>query len=462
MQLYHPKHILAHEPQAAKEAGLSLWQLMQRAGKQLFEHIQAAYPASRHWVILAGSGNNGGDAYLVATHALNANYTVILIAPEAPKSELCQRASDAFAQQGGKVAQGWPESVTQGVLVDGLFGAGFHGQLSGQALALVQWASAQGVNRVAIDVPSGVDGATGWVAGPAFTADLTLQLVARKQGLYTAKAADYCGQRQLLSLGLKWSLPSDAIGVNKLALPTRGQYFNKGSAGHVQVIASNQGMSGAGYLCALAALRSGAGKVSVYCHLDCVAVIAAQLPEAMVRPLAQFAPIDGAILVLGPGLGRDQWSREAHAMAMASDQATVVDADGLYWFEPGQRANVITPHPGEAARLLDCQTEAVEADRFAALNRLTEFGEQVILKGNGSLVYNQQVHVIDAGHPAMAAPGMGDVLTGIVAGLMAQGCEHSAVQAALWHAKAGSELGRQYGIGLLAHEVANYLPRVRA
>ncbi|WP_119396392.1 NAD(P)H-hydrate dehydratase [Salinibius halmophilus] len=454
MKLYTPKTVLAHEAQAASQQGMSLWQLMQRAGQTIFNEVQRRYRSSEHWLILAGPGNNGGDAYLVGALALASDYTVTLCAVGEPKTELAKLAKELFERAGGAVSESLPNDAD--VIIDGLFGAGFRGSLPNE-----EWISQ--VNRmsgarIAIDVPSGVNGTTGWVETCAFYADLTIQMVAAKQGLYTSKASDYCGEKIVKRLGVELSVEPDARLVTKLALPCRSDYFNKGNAGHVKVIGAGRGMAGAAYLTALAALKAGAGKVSVFCHQQNVAIIASMLPEAMVLPIDELSATDQDVLAIGPGLGRDDWGKKACEQAVAVPGRKIVDADGLYWLPKDTMVEVITPHPGEAARLLNKNTQAVEADRFESLHALAKRAEQVVLKGNGSLVWHDGVHVIGAGSPAMAAPGMGDVLTGVIAALMAQKCPEPAVQGALWHALAGAEMP----IGSLASEVANRLTLVRA
>lgn len=465
MRLYSPETVLNNEANAAQARGLSLWQLMQRAGEQLYFECSKRYRSRKTWLILAGAGNNGGDAYLVGKHALDNNYTVILCALSNPKTELGQKAKNEFVASGGKILQALPALQADMLIIDGLFGAGFHGELASDARLWIQQVNAVDAARVSIDVPSGVCAATGWVGDAAFCAALTLQLVGRKQGLYTARAEDFCGERHFNSLSVELTCPSDAtlLGESQLQLPIRPHYFNKGSAGHVKVVGGGIGMAGAAYLSGLAALRSGAGKVSIYCHPQNIATIAALLPEAMVRSVEQIVTVESDVLVIGPGMGRDDWAYQALEVVLQLPGRKLLDADGLYClplimetFAVGD-IDVITPHPGEAARLLGVSVLDVERDRFDALQKLGGFAEQVVLKGNGSLVWDGRVSIIGAGSAAMAAPGMGDVLCGVIAALMAQGVESHSTQGVLWHALAG-----ELPVGSLASEVANRLPSFRA
>lgn len=465
MKLFLPKTVLAGEVQAAQKAGVSLWQLMQRAGEAIFLELNKRYSKRRTWLILAGGGNNGGDAYLVGEQAIRAGYTVILCALCAPKTKLCQRAKNEFVARGGRVLEALPYLHSNMLVVDGLYGAGFRGALDGDARLWVEQLNRFDSARVAIDIPSGVLGATGWVQGVAFKAELTMQLVARKQGLYTSKAADYCGEAWFNDLAIAIDGPCDASLVQEsdLALPKRAQYFNKGSAGHVKVVGGGLSMAGAAYLSALAALRSGAGKVSVYCHQQNVATIAGMLPEAMVCSTEQLVTVESDVLVIGPGLGRDEWAHHTLATVLQLPGRKLLDADGLYCLPPIMEAftmgdiEVITPHPGEAARLLNQSIQDIESDRFAALRQLSGFAQQVVLKGNGSLVWDGDIKIVAAGSAAMAAPGMGDVLCGVISALMAQGVSNACVLGALWHALAG-----ELPVGSLASDVANRLPQLRA
>ena len=339
---------------------------------------------------------------------------------------------------------------------------------------------ATGAPVLALDVPSGVNADTGDVPGAAVQANVTVTFIAAKRGLFTGLAPGYVGNVQWEPLGLPETLWQDAQADAELmrpwTLPSRPRQAHKGNNGHVLAIGGDHGTAGAIRLCGEAALRGGAGLVSVATRAEHLTALNSARPELMVHevngPQALEALLPRAtVLALGPGLGQGAWGHALWLTAIESGKPLVLDADGLNLLarEPRElpATAVITPHPGEAARLLDCDTAAIAKDRFAAARELTRrYRAVAVLKGAGSLVAdsNGRVAVCPWGNPGMATGGMGDLLTGIIAALIAQGCDawQAACLGVALHARAGDLAARQGGgeRGLLATDLLDPLRRL--
>jgi NAD(P)H-hydrate epimerase len=366
------------------------------------------------------------------------------------------------------------------VLVDALFGIGLTRAPDGDASRLIDAMNAFEGGIFAIDVPSGADADTGHVPGAAVHATRTLQMLAAHRGLATGAALDHVGEAAVASLDVARddATPSaEAWRAVELShwLHPRPRNSHKGLYGHVLCVGGDRGSGGAIALCAEAALRTGAGLVSVATRTEHVAPLLARRPELMPHAIEDAADFDAAVaratvLALGPGLGRGDWGSELVARALDADRPAVLDADALNLLAAQPRGlrsdRVLTPHPGEAARLLGSDTRAVQANRFAAAAALVaRFGCVVVLKGAGTIVAGPDAtpRVIQAGNAGMASGGMGDVLTGVIAGLRAQGLSpfDAASVGALLHASAGdlaaSDVGER---GLLASDLFPMLHRL--
>ncbi len=326
------------------------------------------------------------------------------------------------------------------VIVDALLGTGLSGEVSGHYRQAIESINASGMAVLAVDIPSGLNADTGVVMGTAIKAQQTISFIAMKLGLYTGEAPDYVGELHFADL----AVPDDIYqhfqatakttcyaGLESFLAP-RSRILHKGRAGHVLVIGGNHGYSGAVRMAGEAALRAGAGLVSIATRADHAGLINIERPELMVHGVEsaqQLRPLmDKAdILAIGPGLAQDDWARSLFAAALERDIPMVLDADALNLLaqNPQRRDNwILTPHPGEAARLLGQTINEVKADRFAAVEMIQQqYGGSVVLKGAGSLIYSGQLPflICTDGNPGMASGGMGDVLTGIVASLWGQG-----------------------------------------
>jgi NAD(P)H-hydrate epimerase len=361
------------------------------------------------------------------------------------------------------------------VYVDALFGSGLNRAPAGDAATLIAAVNAQSCPVLALDVPSGLDSDTGVAFDPCVRASATVCFVGWKRGLFTASGPDQCGERSLATLDIPTPAYThaepNAILLAPQALPRRPRDSHKGRYGHVLAIGGDLGAGGAVRMCGEAAARVGAGLVSVATREANVGAILAARPELM--PHGVHVPRNleallarASVLALGPGLGQDDWGQGLWQAALDAGKPTVLDADGLNLLALRARALpeqiVMTPHPGEAARLLETTTADVQADRFAAVRGMARvYGAVVVLKGSGSLVADPEGRVAACpwGNPGMASGGTGDVLTGVIAGLLAQGLTpwDAACLGVGVHARAGDLAARAGERGMLASDLFPYL-----
>jgi NAD(P)H-hydrate epimerase len=441
------------------------------------------FPLARRWQIVCGAGNNAGDGYVVARLAASEGIDVSVLAVSDP----AQLAGDAalawheFVSAGGEVNP-WSGRVdaTEGLLVDAMLGSGLTREVAGDYAAAVDAINASSAPVMALDIPTGLHGDSGAVLGSAVRADLTVTFVGLKPGLFLGEARDYCGNLCYSDLDIPPAYFADrpleyrridAARVDRL-LPRRGRGAHKGNFGHVLIVGGGRGMPGAVLLAGEGALRAGAGRVSIATDPTHAGDIVRDRPELMVHGVATPTDLRALldkvdVVAVGPGLGRSDWAAELLALLQADNRPAVWDADALNWLASSPNvttSRVITPHPGEAATLLGSATAAVQSDRRAALKALQrKYGGIAVLKGAGSLVSgaDEVPWLSTAGNPGMAAPGMGDVLTGMIAGLLAQGLslQDAAVAAVDLHARAGDRAAAGGERGLIASDL---LAEVRA
>ncbi|HVV95865.1 MAG TPA: NAD(P)H-hydrate dehydratase [Rhodanobacteraceae bacterium] len=460
---------------AIEGAGIAGIELMRRAADAVFETLRRRWPDARRIAVLAGRGNNGGDAFLVGHLALQHGLDVDAFAMSEEISVDADRARRIYREAGGRILPfaRMPDLAAYDVIVDGIFGTGLARAVEGEIAAVIDCVNASGRPVLAIDVPSGLSADTGMRLGTAVRADATVSLVAWKRGLFTGDAADCVGARELAPLDVPDSayagIAPDATlidGAITHALPPRRGNVNKAHFGHVLAIGGDAGMGGAIRLAAEAALRCGAGLVSVATRGAHVAALLAGRPELMARDVDDVRVVDvligrASVLAIGPGLGREEWGFALWRAAMGAKKPLVIDADALNilagepWPIPDA---VLTPHPGEAARLLGCETATIQADRFAAVRALaTRYAAVAVLKGAGSLVAapDGRVAACPWGNAGMASGGMGDVLTGVIAALRAQGLSawDAACAGVALHARAGDVAAGDAPRGLVASDL---------
>ena len=465
--------------------------LMETAGTLAAREILGAFPPGSAATVLVGPGNNGGDGMVVARHLAEAGWDVRVQAPGArePGTPDGTLMTARAAQAGLAVGDVDLDELRAGgrVVVDALLGTGTAGAPRGGVADAVEAVVASGAPVAALDMPTGVDGDTGAAAGVAVRADLTITFAAEKVGLRVAPGRGLAGRVVVADIGIPrdirpepaaWLATEDVIA----AIPPRGAGDDKYRSGGVLAIAGAPGMSGAARLCTRAALRAGAGIVVACVPHEVRAEVAIGTPEVMVTGVAGDAGMSvdalDAIMVqaarvgavaLGPGLGRDAGTTSlVRAVLAGIALPMVVDADGLWHLGDDLAAlrerpapTVITPHAGEAARLLGVAREEVEANRLAAARDLCEHsGSVALLKGPGTIVCapGGLPVVLEGGTPALATAGSGDVLSGVIAALLARAMDpaDAATCAAALHARAGDLAGR--GDGTIASDIIEALP----
>ncbi len=470
---------------AAIATGIPSIQLMKRAGRAAFELVCERFPDASLISIYTGGGNNGGDGYVLAgllAQRLFPVQVIALVAPDQLRDEV--RQAYEFAVQEGVTVVPPGALPTEGIIVDAMLGIGLKGAVRTECAAVIEQINTSGLPVIALDIPSGLQADTGAVAGPAVQALITLTYIGVKRGLLTGRGPALCGELVLANLAVPDSSYSavsptaERLHLNQLLplLAPRAADAHKGDFGHVMVIGGDTGFGGAALMAAEAAARTGAGLVSIATRPEHIPAILARRPEIMACGVVSGQELEPllarpTVLVVGPGLGRSPWSEQMLQQAVKSGLPLVLDADALNILAAGRvvpasakRDNwLLTPHPAEAARLLGQATTEVQADRFAAVRALqSKYNASVILKGAGSLVTsaNETIGVVTDGNPGMATGGMGDVLSGILGGLIAQGVSlaDAARLGAVVHACAGDLAAADHGErSLLATDLIPYL-----
>ncbi|WP_136248765.1 NAD(P)H-hydrate dehydratase [Halomonas borealis] len=462
-------------------AGTEGFALMQRAAAAAWRVLRETWPQARSLSVLCGGGNNGGDGHVLAALAAAEGWTVqrVALKPVEKLSGDARRAAD-MASAAGVGLEPWNEGVPlEGeVVVDALLGTGLAGEVCGAVREAIAAINASARPVLAIDIPSGIHADSGAELGVAVRATRTVTFIGDKLGLYTGRAPALTGEVVLRELGAPEVASDELMPAAELldstliaaALPPRPRDAHKGAAGHALVLGGAPGFGGAALLAAEHAARLGAGKVSLATAPEHVTACLVRRPEIMAHGVRGAADIDGLpskadVLVVGPGLGQGSWGQAMLQAALDAGRPLVVDADALNLlasrFAGLKRDDwLLTPHPGEAARLLGIGAAEVEADRPAAAAELRRrFGGVVILKGAGSLVAGPSgLAVCPYGNPGMASGGMGDALSGLLGALLAQGLspETAARVGVMVHALAADEAAAAGGErGLLAGDLAS-------
>jgi NAD(P)H-hydrate epimerase len=465
---------------AIEDNGIVGYTLMTRAGVAAVQATRQGFPDSQHWQVVCGAGNNGGDGYVVArlASAAGIDVTVTTLADPGKLHGDAARAYQDFVAQGGAVSA-WGGDLDDAAdrIVDAILGSGLERDVSGDFERAVTAINRHAGKVVSLDIPTGIHGDTGAVLGCAVNADLTITFVGLKIGLFLGAAPDYCGELIYDGLDIPDTLQTMVPAFRRAdtawlrqQLPRRKRTAHKGDFGHVLVVGGGAGMPGAVRLCGEAALRAGAGRVSIATDPWHAALLAATRPELMSHAISSAADLDSLlakadVLAFGPGLGQSDWARMLYERVAADNRPAVWDADALNLLaaKPSRADHrILTPHPGEAATLLDQTGAAVQADRPAAAQALAErYGGVAVLKGAGTLIAaaQQETWLCNAGNPGMAAPGMGDALTGIIAALLAQGLpiQAAAVTGVEVHARAGDRAAALGERGMIASDLIERL-----
>ncbi len=480
--VYTEAQVRALDRFAIELAKIPSYTLMTRAGEAGLRALRRCWPAAERILVLCGPGNNGGDGFVLARAALEQNLHVDVVALSDPDKLQgdAQRAYADFKTAGG-VLTTWHDELPQqvDVIVDAIFGVGLRRAIEGEIAQCIRGVNQSGVPVLALDVPSGLATDTGHVMGEAVRAERTLAFLGLKVGFYLGEGPNCVGVVMFDSLAVPHevftAVDSTAQRIDEQllahALPSRRRTTHKGQQGHVVLIGGGIGMAGAVRLAGEASLRVGSGVVTVATRAENTAAIVAGRPElicrAVTHPTDLHALIERAdVVAIGPGLGQDDWSRAMLDGVRGCDKPMVLDADALNLLAlaPHQHERwILTPHPGEAGRLIGSNAAAVQADRLHAAQEIVRrYGGVVVLKGAGTLVVDADSppHICDRGNPGMATPGMGDVLTGVIAGILAQGVPlaEAARAGVLVHAMAGDMAAHRSERGLLASDLFNHLP----
>lgn len=484
--VYQIDQIRELETLARERFGITGIVMMERAGKSAFAYLMKRWPKAKRIAVICGTGNNGGDGYVLAKIAHQSKLQVNVwqvgnaqkLKAEALQAfENCKNAGVAIkpflhAQHFHDVD----------VIVDALLGIGLQGEINHDAKLAIDAMNFSEAPILALDIPSGLDADAGSVLSAAVKATATITFLGMKVGLLTGEGAAYAGELYCDDLALPADMyPLIAPKIEKLRLSQFAKFLkprardaHKGDMGHVLIVGGAEGFIGAARMAAEAALRVGAGLVSVATSPSHSEYFNLTRPEIMchgVSTAEQLAPLleKASVVVIGPGLGQSAWSKMLLKAVLQTRLPLVVDADALNLIsaDPCSRNNwVLTPHPGEAARLLKQTVSVVQQNRLAALEKLQQIYEGVcVLKGAGTLILapSQLPALCDAGNPGMATGGMGDVLSGVIGGLAAQGVSlaDAAKLGVCLHAIAGDAAAKDGGErGLLAMDLMPYLRKL--
>ncbi len=424
--------------------------LMERAGRAT---AQAALRMARDdgapILVVAGPGNNGGDAWVAAARLREAFHRVVVydVTGAAPKDPAARAAQSSFRSGKGEVVRAWPGELRPALVVDGLLGIGLSRDVDAQMAEVVRAVNGCEAPVLAIDVPSGLDSQTGRVRGVAVRADRTITFIARKVGLHTADGPDHAGEIEVDDLSIPPAHFEAARGALLVPesvrgwLPPRAANSHKGTFGTLGVVGGNRGMVGAALLAARAALHAGAGKVYVGLLAADAPTHDPVHPELMMRPTDDVLQAD--VLVVGPGAGRSPtatslslFERNLLPATAETGKPLVLDADALNALAYNEALarvvadrgadTILTPHPAEAARLLQASSDDVQGDRLAAALELARrYAAHVVLKGAGSICAHPDGRwsINATGNPGLASGGTGDVLAGMIGALLCQGLD---------------------------------------
>lgn len=461
---------------AIEEEGIPGLTLMRRAARACLTAIENKYPGVNSVSVFCGSGNNAGDGYILAGMLAERGCEVHVIVVGDPDKlgedatagwEYCQSTAAGIMRFDADKTR-----VEGELVVDALLGTGLKGDVRDKYRDAIDRINDTGCPVVSVDIPSGLCANTGSILGNAIRASLTVTFIGLKRGLITNEGPERCGELQFAGLGVPDTVyqrvEPDGFKLawerGLVRLPARRRNAHKRDFGHVLIVGGDRGMGGAVAMAGEAALRAGAGLVSLATHPAHAAAMISRRPELMTRAVesaGDLAPLleRATTLIVGPGLGTGDWSREMFDRVLAAELPMVIDADGLNLLSERDTSRdnwILTPHPGEASRMMDGAD--VRADRYESARQLQgRYGGVVVLKGAGSLIAGPGgLRVCPWGNPGMSSAGMGDVLSGLIGAVLAQGLDamDSAILGVCVHALAGDRLARADGErGLIATDL---------
>ena len=459
--------------------------MMQRAGHAALLVLKKCWPQARYLTVLCGPGNNGGDGYALAylAHRLGLHVLIQQVGSTEHLSDAA-KAALAFCQKEHVHIEPFEGEVKRAdILVDALLGIGLQGIVNPEFTDVITKVNATKLPVLALDIPSGVNADTASYENIAIRASVTATFVGLKPGLLTGVGLAMSGKVYVDTL----QLPEEAFQAVQASAKTlsfktyssilekRALNAYKHNFGHLLVVGGNLGFDGAVRMAAEAALHVGVGLVSVATHPYHAASVNCHFPEIMSHPLAKpkqlYALLEKATaVVLGPGLGEDAWGKALFKIVMSANKPTLIDADGLNFLvkeklKIKQGAWVLTPHSGEAGRLLQCSSAQVEANRITAVKALHKrYGGVSILKGAGSLLLADDLplQVLTDGNPGMASAGTGDVLSGVIGALLAQGLslKDASMKGLCLHSHAADIAAEEGEHGLLATDILAVLKQL--
>ncbi|MBJ6137216.1 NAD(P)H-hydrate dehydratase [Marinobacter litoralis] len=492
--LYSADSVRAMDRYLIDEQGIDGFDLMQAAARAGFRQLRKRWPSPASLLVLCGAGNNGGDGYLIAANAQRHGIFVecIAVATSAKLSGDALKAFEVASREGVPITEisDMPEGRLQeklaaaDVVVDAMLGTGVTGAPRAPFSEVIRAVNEAMRPVLAVDLPSGLDASTGAAEGDVLQAELTVTFIGTKIGLYTGGGPAVCGNVVFEPLATREQLsgcPEQPVARLahwrdcRTAFPSRPRNAHKGHFGHVLIVAGESGYGGAGIMAAEAASRAGAGLVSLATRPEHVTAALVRCPSVMVRGVVHGSELTALIeqadvIVCGPGIGKSAWGQQMLQQVLDSAKPRVLDADALNMMATRaaipSNQHVLTPHPGEAARMLGCSVAEIEADRLAAAQKIQRiWGGVVLLKGAGTVIATNSAApvVVAGGNPGMATGGMGDVLSGMLGAFMGQLTDigWASVVAASAHLAAGGRAAERLGYkGVLPTDVIQDLPFV--
>lgn len=484
-KLYNAQQVRELDRVAINEQGIAGLTLMKRAAEACISRLLDQWPSPGQVAVLCGSGNNAGDGFIIAGLLANRGISAVVgLVGKLPKPDSDAGLAYEFCKESGVPVVGGEQALKDSdLIVDALLGTGVIDQVRPEYAEMIKAMNSSDNSILSVDLPSGLCADTGSVLGACVQADVTVTFIGYKLGLLTNDGPEYVGELAFDDLDVPSAVyeqvPYAASRLDYRScikwLKPRHKNAHKVSHGHLLVVGGDCGMAGAVAMAAESALYAGAGMVSVATHPDNVGALVARRPELMAKGIGSAEELNLLIercdvIVVGPGLGQSNWSQEVFARIMRASQPMVVDADGLNLLarsmpgddDPGRGNWVLTPHPGEAQRLIN---RPVQSDRLRAVQEIQRKYDGVcLLKGAGTLIASSedQISLCPYGNPGMSVAGMGDLLAGVIGGLLAQGLDlrEATELAAIVHSLAADNLVTNQGErGLLATEL---LPEIRA
>jgi NAD(P)H-hydrate epimerase len=479
--LYTAQQTRELEHIVSEKHSISFSELMAQAGNAALKTLKQHWPTANHILILCGPGNNGGDGYELARQAKHDGYqvTVLQIGDNKGLSLTATKAREKLLATGTDIQSFQTPLPAADIIVDALLGIGLNRSIDGNMRSVVESVNASQTPVLSLDIPSGLHADNGNVMSTAINAAATINFIGLNIGLFTGHGPDHTGHVYFDSLNVpsivyETKTPTVqrlSLEKNNPILTPRQRTSHKGLFGHLLVIGGDDGMSGAPGIAAEAGARVGSGLVSIATKTTHAIQLDIVRPELMchgietptgLAPLLQAA----TAITLGPGLGQQNWGESLYHKTIKTNHPMVVDADALNLLSQNPQHNdhwILTPHPGEAARLLNCSNADIQANRLNAVQELQRiYGGIIVLKGAGTLISNgtMPIQLSTLGNPGMSSGGMGDVLAGVIGGLLAQGAPlmEAACTGVILHSMAGDKAAEQDGErGMLAMDLMPHL-----